>query len=302
MDKTKRLIWKAGFYMKKKTNSSTLAKYIMIGPVSLWQYLLVAIPFMYIIGISFMNKGTYGGVEKGFTLKNYSDILNSLYISTFAKSLGMSFVVTIVCLVIAYPFSYFVSEKGPIEKKILMSMVMVPFCVSMIIRIFSWVNILRADGIINRLLIKVGIIQEPLKLVYNHTGAMIGLIYMLMPFMILPLYNSMEKFDRSLLEASSDLGARPYITFIKITLPMTKAGIFAGSVMVFIPSMGLYFITDLMGGSKTLVIGNLIKNQFITARNWPLGAAMSVILMIITFGMLKGYQAAGGNMEDLSGI
>lgn len=181
-------------------------------------------------------------------------------------------------------------------------MVMVPFCVSMIIRLFLWVNILRSEGIINNFLISLGLIKEPLKLVYNPVGAMIGLIYMLLPFMILPLYSSIEKLDKSLLEAANDLGAKPVKSFLKITLPLTKPGIFAGCVMVFIPSMGLYFVTDLMGGSKTLVIGNLIKNQFITARNWPLGAAMSVILMLITLALLKGYQKAGGSMDDLSGI
>ena len=287
---------------KEKRISSAIAKYTMIVPISIWQYIMVAIPFLYIICISFAKKGVYGGVEKGFTLGNYLDILNPLYVTTFIKSIGMSAFVTLVCLILAYPFTYFVAEKGAIARKILMSMIMVPFCVSMIIRIFSWVNIIRSDGVINRALERLGLISEPLKLVYNQTGSLIGLIYMLLPFMILPLYSSLEKLDRSLLEASADLGGRPYKTFLEITLPMTKAGIFAGSVMVFIPSMGLYFITDLMGGSKSLVIGNLIKNQFITARNWPLGAAMSVILMLITIIMLKGYQAAGGSMEDLSGI
>ena len=214
----------------------------------------------------------------------------------------MSAFVTVICLLIAYPFTYFVVKKTEIQRTVFMSMVMIPFCVSMIIRIFSWINLLRSDGTINRFLEWTGIISEPLKLVYNQTGAMIGLIYMLLPFMILPLYSSIEKLDKSLLEASSDLGARPAVSFLTVTLPLKKPGIFAGCVMVFIPSMGLYFITDLMGGSKTLVIGNLIKNQFITARNWPLGAAMSVMLMVITLLMLKAYTRAGGRMDDLSGI
>lgn len=279
-----------------------MAKYCMITPISLWMYLLVAIPFIYIIVISFMNKGTYGGVTPGFTVNNYLSILNPLYIYTFLKSIGMSVAVTFICLVIAYPFTYFIAKKTPVQKTVFMSMVMIPFCVSMIIRLFLWVNILRSEGIINNFLISLGLIKEPLKLVYNPVGAMIGLIYMLLPFMILPLYSSIEKLDKSLIEAANDLGAKPVKSFLKITLPLTKPGIFAGCVMVFIPSMGLYFITDLMGGSKTLVIGNLIKNQFITARNWPLGAAMSVILMLITLALLKGYQKAGGSMDDLSGI
>lgn len=287
---------------KKKKLNFILAKYGMTGPVSLWMYLLVAIPFLYIIAISFMNKGTYGGVEAGFTLQNYMDILNPLYLSTFGKSIFMSLATTAICLLIAYPFTYFIAQKTEIKRTIFMGMVMVPFCVSMIVRLFSWVNLLRSEGIINRVLMQIGVIDEPLKLVYNQTGAIIGLVYMLLPFMILPLYSSIEKLDHSLLEAAGDLGAKPVASFLKVTLPLTKPGIFAGCVMVFIPSMGLYFVSDLMGGSKTLVIGNLIKNQFITARNWPLGAAMSVVLMIITLVLLKGYQKAGGSMDDLSGI
>ena len=265
-------------------------------------YILVAIPFIYIIAISFMHKGTYGGVTAGFTLENYSDILNPLYLQTFGKSVLISASVTLICLLIAYPFTYFIAQKSEIKKTVFMSMVMVPFCVSMIIRLFSWINILRREGYLNKALMSLGIISEPLKLVYNQTGTMIGLIYMLLPFMILPLYSSIEKLDESLLEAAGDLGARKWKSFFSITLPLTRPGIFAGCVMVFIPSMGLYFVTDMMGGSKTLVVGNLIRNQFITARNWPLGAAMSVILMLIPVVMLKSYTAAGGSMDDLSGM
>ena len=281
---------------------SITAKYTMITPLVLWMYILVAIPFIYIIAISFMHKGTYGGVTAGFTLENYSDILNPLYLQTFGKSVLISASVTLICLLIAYPFTYFIAQKSEIKKTVFMSMVMVPFCVSMIIRLFSWINILRGEGYLNKALMSLGIISEPLKLVYNQTGTMIGLIYMLLPFMILPLYSSIEKLDGSLLEAAGDLGARKWKSFFSITLPLTRPGIFAGCVMVFIPSMGLYFVTDMMGGSKTLVVGNLIRNQFITARNWPLGAAMSVILMLITVIMLKSYTAAGGSMDDLSGM
>lgn len=224
-----------------------MAKYCMITPISLWMYLLVAIPFIYIIVISFMNKGTYGGVTPGFTVNNYLSILNPLYIYTFLKSIGMSVAVTFICLVIAYPFTYFIAKKTPVQKTVFMSMVMIPFCVSMIIRLFLWVNILRSEGIINNFLISLGLIKEPLKLVYNPVGAMIGLVYMLLPFMILPLYSSIEKLDKSLIEAANDLGAKPVKSFLKITLPLTKPGIFAGCVMVFIPSMGLYFINGSYG-------------------------------------------------------
>ncbi|MCR4831743.1 MAG: ABC transporter permease [Pseudobutyrivibrio sp.] len=287
--------------MKKKFKSN-LAKFAMITPISLWMYIMVALPFLYIILISFMHPGTYGGVELGVTLDNYKELLNPLYLVTFGRSIVMSTAVTCVCLLLAYPFCYFVAKKNDIQKKILMSCIMITFCVSMIIRLFMWINLLRSEGAVNHFFINIGWIQVPLKLVYSNMGAMIGLIYMLLPFMILPLFNSIEKIDYTILEAACDLGAKPFQSFINITIPLTKPGIFAGSVMVFIPSMGLYFVTDLMGGSKTLVIGNLIKNQFITARNWPLGAAMSVILMLITYLLLKAYQMAGGSMDDLSGM
>lgn len=294
--------------MKKEKNKGTfriksqVAKYTMILPLAAWMYLLVAVPFIYIIAISFMNAGTYGGVELGFSFRNYLEILNPLYLKTFLKSIAMSFAVTAICLLIAYPFTYFIAKKSEIKKTVFMSLIMVPFCVSMIIRLFIWINLLRSEGIVNKIIMWLGLSDEPLKLVYSLTGAMIGLVYMLLPFMILPLYSSIEKLDKYLLEAASDLGAKPYKAFLKVTLPLTKPGIFAGCVMVFIPALGLYFVTDLMGGSKTLVIGNLIKNQFITARNWPLGAAMSVVLMIITVILLKAYTKAGGSMDDLSGI
>ena len=294
--------------MKKEKNKGTfriksqVAKYTMILPLAAWMYLLVAVPFIYIIAISFMNAGTYGGVELGFSFRNYLEILNPLYLKTFLKSIAMSFAVTAICLLIAYPFTYFIAKKSEIKKTVFMSLIMVPFCVSMIIRLFIWINLLRSEGIVNKIIMWVGLSDEPLKLVYSLTGAMIGLVYMLLPFMILPLYSSIEKLDKYLLEAASDLGAKPYKAFLKVTLPLTKPGIFAGCVMAFIPALGLYFVTDLMGGSKTLVIGNLIKNQFITARNWPLGAAMSVVLMIITVILLKAYTKAGGSMDDLSGI
>lgn len=288
--------------MNRKKFKSNVAKYAMITPISLWMYIMVALPFLYIIAISFMYPATYGGVELGVTLENYREILNPLYLVTFGRSILMSAAVTGICLLLAYPFCYFVAKKNEIQKKILISGIMITFCVSMIIRLFMWINLLRSEGAVNHLLLNLGWIQMPLKLVYSNTGAMIGLIYMLLPFMILPLYNSIEKLDNTMLEAANDLGAKSFQSFFNITLPLTRPGIFAGCVMVFIPSMGLYFVTDLMGGSKTLVIGNLIKNQFITARNWPLGAAMSVILMLITFLLLKGYQMAGGSMDDLSGM
>ena len=148
----------------------------------------------------------------------------------------------------------------------------------------------------------IGLIDKPLQLVYSMVGAIIGLVYILLPFMIMPLYSSIEKLDKSLLEACSDLGGKPVTTFLRVTLPLTMPGIFAGIIMTFIPALGLFFVVDLMGGGKILVMGNLIRNQFITAKNWPLGAALSLFLIIITLILVKIYQKNGGNMDELGGV
>lgn len=286
-------------YNKKKIKLPLL---VAVGPVSAWMILLVAIPFMYVFVMSFMNKGAHGGVVIGFTLNNFIQVFDPLYLKVFGESLLISAFTTITCILIAYPFTYFIAQKTTIKKTVFMAMVIIPFLVSSLIRLFGWINLLRKDGIINSILLKWGLIHEPLQLVYNTTGVMIGLVYMLLPFMILPLYSSIEKLDRSLLEACSDLGAKPVTAFFKVTLPLTMPGVFAGSILVFIPSLGYFFVTDLLGGNKTQVIGNIIRNQFITARNWPLGSAISIFLIIITLLLVWLYQKSGGSMDDLGGV
>lgn len=284
---------------KKKIN---LPLVTTVGPVSIWMTLLVAIPFIYVFCMSFMLKDPNGGVKLGFTLENFKQVFDPLYLKVFGQSIIISLFTTIICALIAYPFTYFIAQKTTIKKAVFMAMVIVPFLVSSLIRLFGWINILRKDGILNSLLLKLGLIQQPLELVYNTTGVMIGLVYMLLPFMILPLYSSIEKLDKSLLEACSDLGAKPSTAFLRVTLPLTMPGIFAGSILVFIPALGYFFVTDILGGSKTQVIGNIIRSQFITARNWPLGSAISIFLIVITLILVWLYQKSGGNMDDLGGI
>lgn len=283
---------------KRKWNPAFL---IMVGPVSAWMILLVLVPFLYIVAISFMKRSTYGGVELGFTLQNLLQVFELSNLKVFGESVLIAGVTTIICILIAYPFAYFVAQKSAIKKTVFMALVMVPFMISSLIRLFSWINLLRREGIVNRLLLDIGVIQEPLQMVYNMVGVIIGLVYTLLPFMIMPLYSSIEKLDKSLLEACGDLGAKPAVAFLKVTLPLTMPGIFAGVIMTFIPALGLFFVTDLMGGSKILVMGNLIRNQFITAKNWPLGASLSLFLIAITLLLVKIYQKSGGRMDELGG-
>lgn len=288
--------------MEKSKKKWNLAFFTMIGPVSAWMILFVFIPFIYIFVISFMKRSTYGGVELGFTFQNLLQVFELSNIKIFGQSLLIAALTTIICILIAYPFAYFVAQKSQIKKTVFMAMVMVPFMISSLIRLFSWINLLRKEGAVNRVLMGMGLIDEPLHLVYNMVGIIIGLVYTLLPFMIMPLYSSIEKLDKSLLEACSDLGAKPITGFLKVTLPLTMPGVFAGTIMTFIPTLGLFFVIDLMGGSKIMVMGSLIRNQFITAKNWPLGAALSLFLIGITLIMVKIYQKNGGNMDELGGI
>lgn len=285
--------------IKKKWNPAFL---VMVGPVSAWMILLVLIPTIYIVVISFMKRSTYGGVEFQFTLENILQVFETSNLIVFGRSLLIAGGTTLICLLISYPFAYFIAQKTAIKKTVFMALVMVPFMVSSLIRLFSWINLLRKDGYINKILMVLGLISEPKSMVYNLSGAIIGLVYVLIPFMIMPLYSSIEKLDKSLLEACSDLGAKPVTTFLRVTLPLTMPGIFAGVIMTFIPALGLFFVLDLMGGSKILVLGNLIRNQFITAKNWPLGAALALFLIVLTLVFLKIYKKLGGDMDALGGM
>ncbi len=284
---------------KKKFDPAFL---VMVGPVSGWMLLFVLIPFIYIVVISFMKRSTYGGVEMEFTIQNILQVFDPAYLKVFGVSVIYALITTLLCILIGYPFAYFVAKKSEIQKTVIMALVMVPFMISSLIRLFAWINLLRRDGAINRFLMAVGLIHEPLQMVYNNVGAVIGLTYTLLPFMILPLYSSIEKLDKSLLEACSDLGAKPVEAFLRVTLPLTMPGIFAGTIMTFIPTLGLFFVIDLMGGSKILVMGSLIRNEFITAKDWPLGAALSLFLIIITLILVKLYQKNGGSMDELGGV
>lgn len=286
--------------MEKKKKGDVLLKCTTAGPISFWVVFFIGIPLLYIVAMCFMTRGEYGGVELGFTLENIGQVFDPLYLKIFGRSLLLAAVTTIFCLLLAYPFVYYVAQKGKVARTVLMSLVLVPFVVSSLIRLFALVNLLRKDGILNTLLINWGLINEPLQLVYNITGVLIGLVYTLLPFMIMPLYSSVEKLDPSLLQASEDLGSRSIHSFFTITLPLTTSGIFGGVLMTFIPTLGLFFVTDVMGGGKIQVVGNIIRDQFMTAHNWPVGAGLSILLILLTLLLVWIYRAAGGKMDELA--
>ncbi|MCC0566101.1 MULTISPECIES: ABC transporter permease [Brevibacillus] len=250
---------------------------------------LFLLPLILILGVSFFTRSSFGGIELPLTVENYVRFFDPLYFKILWISCVLAFFTTAICLVLGYPFAYIVARSPINYRNILMLLIIVPFWTNSLIRTYAWIVLLRTEGVINTILMQLGIISQPLPLLYNETAVLIGLVYTMLPFMVLPLYASIEKLDKSLLEASSDLGAKPVHTFWKVTLPLTAPGIMAGSLLVFIPSLGLFFIPDLMGGSKTVLIGNLIKNQFLTARDWPFGSASSIILMGLTLLFITAY-------------
>lgn len=273
---------------------------ILVSPIALWLIVFVAAPMLYVAAVSFMTRGTYGGIEWIATISNYTAIKDATYLRCFGMSFLMSALVTILCLVISYPFAWFIVHRSQAIKVMLLMLLMVPFLTNSLLRIYGWMLILRTDGILNIALQNLGVISSAHTFLYTNPAIFIGLVYTLLPFMILPLYACLDKFDYSYLEASADLGATPVQTFRHVLFPLTVPGVFAGSLMVFIPSFGLFFIMDLLGGNKVLYLGNLVRNQFLTARNWPFGAALSMLLVLLTLFMVYLYKRSGGKMNALA--
>lgn len=290
--------------MKKKKSkhefrANTIPSLMTVGPVALLMILLVAIPLIYVAVMSFCSLDEFYNVTYDFTLDNYKRLANADYLKIYAQSLIIALVTTLICIIIAYPFSYIIARTKSKKKKLLYMLVIIPFWTNSLIRVYGWRTFLGTSGWLNNALTGLGIIDEPLDFLFKRGTTILGMVYCLIPFMVLPLYTAIEKLDTSLLEASSDLGAKPAKTFIEVILPLTSSGIFSGSIMIFIPCLGYFFISDILGGGNSDVIGNLIERQFQSGNNWPLGAALSIVLIIVTLILVKIYQKMGGDMESL---
>ncbi|MBS7306322.1 MAG: ABC transporter permease [Lachnospiraceae bacterium] len=261
--------------------------------------LLVAVPLVYVGIMSFCSLDEFYNVIYDFTFDNYKRLINADYIKIYVQSIVIALVTTLICIIIAYPFSYVIARTKSRKKQLLYMLVIIPFWTNSLIRVYGWRTFLGTSGWLNGLLVTLNIVEEPLDFLFKRGTTILGMVYCLIPFMVLPLYTAIEKLDSSLLEASSDLGAKPYKTFIEVILPLTSSGIFSGSIMIFIPCLGYFFISDILGGGNSDVIGNLIERQFQSGNNWPLGAALSIILIAVTLILVKIYQRMGGDMESL---
>lgn len=284
---------------KHEFRANTLPALITVGPVTLIMVLLIAVPLIYVAVMSFCSIDEFYNVTFKFTLQNYVRLANADYLKIYAQSIAIALITTIICILVGYPFSYIIARTKSRKKKILYMLVIIPFWTNSLIRIYGWRNFLGSSGLLNGLLMKLGLVSQPVDFLYKQGTTILGMVYCLIPFMILPLYTAIEKLDDSLLEASSDLGARPVSTFFEVILPLTSSGIFSGSLMVFIPCLGYFFVSDILGGGNSDVIGNLIERQFQSGNNWPLGAALSIILIVVTLILVKIYQKLGGDMESL---
>jgi spermidine/putrescine transport system permease protein len=249
-------------------------------------------PLAIVCFYSFLTRGAYGGVEKPFTAGNYTRLWDPLYGVILWRSFWVAAVATALCLALGFPLAMFIARSGE-KKNLYLSLVILPFWTSFLIRTYAWMFLLRDTGLINTVLQALGLIREPLPMLYNDGAVILGLVYGFLPFMVLPLYAILERLDPSLIEAAADLGARPRETLFRVILPLCVPGIRAGAILVFVPCLGTYLTSDLLGGSKTILIGNLVQNQFTAARDWSFGAAASLTLMIAATAMLFAARRSG---------
>ena len=262
---------------------------LFFAPMAVLAVLLVALPLLYVLGMSLTaNDGS------GFTLSNYKAMLRADYLLVFANSLKLAFYTTAVSLLIGYPFAYCMARAPRRWKSLLMMLVIIPFWTSALVRIFGWKILLQGNGLINTVLKSLGLIDKSIKFLGSYGSVLLAMVYCMISFMILPCHSAVDKMDFTMVEAARDLGSKPWRAFIDVTLPLTLPGIMAGCVLVFVPSVGIFYLSDIMGGGLVLV-GNLIRDQLLKVRDWHTGSAMSMLLVALTAGIYLIYRKCGGD-------
>ena len=284
--------------MKRKTKDLS---WLTLLPIYLFTLLFILGPLVYMAALSFMTREEGWGVAAEFTLKNYQDIFQPVYLNTFGESLKLAFLSTGLVVLLGYPFGYFMAKLTAKWKRRTMLLLMIPFWTSSLLRLYGWVIIFRAGGVFDQALTALHIINEPLKLLYTYPAVVVGMVYALLPFMIFSVYSSAEKLDFRLVEAARDLGAGPVRAFLTVSLKLTLPGLLSGVVLTFVPSMGLFFIADILGGNKVVLVGSLIQEQLMKVHNWPFAAALSIALLVLTSVILFLYRKISG-VKDLEGL
>lgn len=262
-----------------------------MAPASVWLGLLLVIPVLLIVALSFTERGPYGTLLWKFTFSNYARALTPAYLPILLRSLGYAATTTALCLALGYPLAYAMSFYFRERRGALIILLMLPFWTSCLVAIYSWIILLGREGLVNELLVhRLGLLSEPIQFLHRPAAVIGGLVYFYLPFMVLPLYGSLEKVPPAYLEAAKDLGASPWQTFRKVTWPLGLPGVYAGSILTFIPCVGDFLTAEFLGGPDTYLLGNLIQNQFQMAQDWPFGAAMATLLAALLAIGLFVYQ------------
>jgi spermidine/putrescine transport system permease protein len=262
----------------------SLRQWLLV-PARVWMALFFAAPLAIICAYSFLTRGDYGGVERPWTLESFARFADPLYLGILWRSVWIAALATALCALLGFPLALFIAQSGR-RKNLYLQLVLLPFWTSFLIRTYAWIFILRDTGLVNTVLLRLHLISTPIKLLYNDGAVLLGLVYNFLPFFVLPMYATLERLDPALMEAAADLGARPLNTIWRVVIPVSAPGIAAGCVLVFIPCLGAYLTPDLLGGGKTVMLGNLVQNQFTTARDWPFGSAASLVLMLASAVLL----------------
>lgn len=271
---------------------SRIEAYRLLAPAFLWTALFCLLPIGVVIAASLATRGTYGGIVWEFSLENYRDLLHPLYGQIFGQSFVLAGVTTALCLVLGFPLAYYIARLPPRRQALWLLLIMIPFWTNFLVRTYAWMFILRTEGLLNTVLLRLHLIATPLDLLYSTQAVLLGLVYGYLPFMVLPLYAAIERVDPVLIEAAWDLYAGRWALFRRVLVPLTKPGVIAGCVLVFIPSLGAFITPDLLGGARSMMVGNLIQHEYLVARDWPLGSALSCVLMLIVMGSMTWYFRA----------
>lgn len=279
----------------KKNNTF---RFFSLSLIWLWMFLFALLPFCLVLIASLLSHDEKNLVSLPFTLENYTQLLNTIYARIFEKSFVIAGIATFFCLFIGYPFAYIIARMQSSLKNIFLLLVIIPFWTSSLIRTYALIAIIKAKGLINSFLIALHIIHQPLSILFTPYAVIFGLVYNLLPFMVLPIMTSVEQLDQRILDAARDLGADRFTIFRKVVLPLTLPGIIAGSILVFLPAMTIFYIPDILGGAKSLLLGNLIQNQFLVVQNWPLGSAVSCVLTLILASLLLMYVKVSRNQRS----
>lgn len=264
----------------------------LLTPVLLWMSLFLIIPMLIVIGISFLSRDAQGNLMFELSMEGYKTFFDPLYLGIYWDTLVLSLLTTIICLLVSYPLAYYIAGASPRIQTWGLILITIPFWINFLIRTYAWVLLLRTQGVVNSLLMWLGWIDEPIQMLYTYGAVLLGMVYNFIPFMVLPIYVALEQMDKRLLDAASDLGASKWKAFRHITLPQSKSGIMTGSVLVYVSTSGMFVVTDILGGAKSSMISNIIQSQFLGARNWPFGAALSVIFVATSLVLILLFNRA----------